>query len=311
MITDDLDVSILQLRCFLAVVEAGSVALAARRLGMASPSVSRAITRLEKEAGVKLLHRSTHALSLTEEGEALLDSAQGAVSAARRFRDVAAGKADVTGAGVVHISAPVAFARQVLCPLLPEFARLHPEVRLDLRMTNEIADLAEDGIDIALRAGSLSRVPGHIQQSWFSFPWVVCAAPNYLALRTPPGEPAHLDGHDLIGFRNTRTGQVQSWPFQSPVDGTSDRYLIEARFAFDDGDAAWQAVLAGAGIGRSPLWLAAADLRQGRVVEVLKDWRDAWVNLAILRRDRRLTPVRVSATQAFLLEHAPDLADLL
>src|SRR6185437_11548463 len=132
---------ILQLRCFLAVVEAGSVALAARRLGMASPSVSRAITRLEKEAGVKLLHRSTHALSLTEEGEALLDSAQGAVSAARRFRDVAAGKADVTGAGVVHISAPVAFARQVLCPLLPEFARLHPEVRLDLRMTNEIADL--------------------------------------------------------------------------------------------------------------------------------------------------------------------------
>jgi DNA-binding transcriptional LysR family regulator len=68
MITDDLDVSILQLRCFLAVVEAGSVALAARRLGMASPSVSRAITRLEKEAGVKLLHRSTHALSLTEEG---------------------------------------------------------------------------------------------------------------------------------------------------------------------------------------------------------------------------------------------------
>jgi DNA-binding transcriptional LysR family regulator len=70
-------------------------------------------------------------------------------------------------------------------------------------------------------------------------------------------------------------------------------------------------VLAGAGIGRSPLWLAAADLRQGRVVEVLRDWRDAWVSLAILRRDRRLTPVRVSALQAFLLEHAPDLADLV
>jgi DNA-binding transcriptional LysR family regulator len=140
---------------------------------------------------------------------------------------------------------------------------------------------------------------------------VVCAAPNYLARRSPPGEPAHLDRHDLIGFRNTRTGQVQSWPFQSPVDGTSDRYLPEARFAFDDGDAAWQAVLAGAGIGRSPLWLAAADLRQGHAVEVLRDWRDAWVSLAILRRDRRLTPVRVSALQAFLLEHAPDLADLL
>lgn len=258
-----------------------------------------------------MLHRSTHALSLTEEGEALLDPAREAVSAAGRFREVAAGKANVASTGVVRISAPVAFARQVLCPLLPEFARLHPEIRLDVRMNNAIVDLAEEGIDLALRAGSLSRVPGHIQQSWFNFPWVVCAAPSYLAHRSTPEEPAHLDDHDLIGFRNTRTGQVQGWTFHSPHTGTSDRYLPNAKFAFDDGDAGWQAVLAGAGIGCAPLWLATDALRQGRAIEVLRTWRDARVSMSILRRDRRLTPLRVSTLQSFLLDHAPDLADLL
>src|SRR4051812_32162567 len=128
MISDDPDVSILQLRCFIAIVEAGSVNAAARRIGIASPSVSRAIARLEKEAGVKLLHRSTHAMSLTEEGEALLGPAREAVRAASRFREVAAGKVNAIGTGVVRISAPVAFARQVICPLLPEFTKLHPEI---------------------------------------------------------------------------------------------------------------------------------------------------------------------------------------
>lgn len=311
MIADDLDVSILQLRCFIAVVEAGSINAAARRIGIASPSVSRAIARLEKEAGVKLLHRSTHALSLTEEGEALLDPAREAVSAAGRFREVAAGKANVASTGVVRISTPVAFARQVLCPLLPKFAELHPEIKLDVRLNNAIVDLAEEGIDLALRAGSLSRVPGHIQQSWFDFPWVICAAPSYLARRSTPEEPSHLDGHDLIGFRNTRTGQVQGWSFQSPHTGTRDRYIPNAKFAFDDGDASWQAVLAGAGIGCAPLWLATEALRQGRVTEVLRKWRDAPVSMSILRRDRRLTPQRVSMLQSFLLEHAPDLGDFL
>jgi DNA-binding transcriptional LysR family regulator len=311
MISDEFDVSILQLRCFIAVVEAGSVNAAARRIGIASPSVSRAVARLEKEAGVKLLHRSTHALSLTDEGEALLNPAREAVSAAGRFREVAAGKVNQIGTGVVRVSAPVAFARQVLCPLLPEFARLHREIRLDLRMNNAIVDLAEEGIDLALRAGSLSRVPGHIQQSWFDFPWVACAAPSYFAQRSTPSEPAHLDDHDLIGFRNARTGQIQSWLFQSPHTGTSDRYLPDTKFAFDDGDAAWQAILAGAGIGCAPLWLAAEALRHGLAVEVLRDWRGARVSMAMLRRDRRLTPARVSTVQAFLLERAPALADLL
>jgi DNA-binding transcriptional LysR family regulator len=311
MISDELDVSILQLRCFIAVVEAGSINAAARRIGIASPSVSRAIARLEKEAGIKLLHRSTHALSLTEEGEALLDPAREAVSAAGRFREVATGKANVASTGVVRISAPVAFARQVLCPLLPKFARLHPGIRLDVRMTNAIVDLAEEGIDLALRAGSLSRVPGHIQQSWFNFPWVVCAAPSYLAHRSKPEEPSHLDDHALIGFRNTRAGQVQGWTFQSPQTGTLDRYLPDAKFAFDDGDACWQAVLAGAGIGCAPLWLATEALREGHAVELLRNWRGARVNMSILRRDRRLTPPRVSRLQSFLLEHAPDMEDLL
>jgi len=305
--SDDLDVSILQLRCFIAVAESGSINKAARRIGIASPGLSRAIARLEKEVGVKVFHRSTHAVSLTEEGRDLIEPAREAVGSVSRFREAAAGKADTTGAGIVRISAPVAFARQVLCPLLPAFAAAHPAIRLDVRMTNTLVDLAEEGIDLALRAGSISRVPGHIQRSWFTFPWVVCAAPSYLARRARPEEPSHLDTHDLIGFRNGRTGQIQGWSFRSPNAGSVGHYHPRPKFAFDDGDAGWRAVLEGAGIGCAPLWLASEALRQGRAVELLRKWRSAPVNMSILRRDR-LVPARVAKVQTFLLRNVPDLS---
>lgn len=306
----DFEVSVPQLRCFIAVVSAGSVAEAGRRLGMSAASVSKAITRLEEAAGVRLLHRSTHAMSLTNEGEALLGPARDAVHAAQAFEDAVAHAADGGDAGVVRLTGAVGLVRHVVVPLLGELARLHPDIRLDVRATNEIVDLADGGIDLALRSGSLAGVPGHLHQSWFSCPWVICAAPSYLARRPAPRAVAQLDGHDLIGFRNQRTGRVEPWPHRTP-SGVSGRYDVKPRFAFDDGDAVWGATLTGAGIACAPLYLAAAALRNGSAVELLSDWRDAEVSVAMLRRDRRLTPGRVTTVMTFLGALAPKLDDLL
>ncbi|SEU26550.1 LysR family transcriptional regulator [Stigmatella erecta] len=215
------EVSVPQLRCFIAVVGAGSVAEAGRRLGMSAASVSKALTRLEEAAGVRLLHRSTHALSLTEAGEALLEPAREAVRAAEAFEE-AAGHARGSGdAGVVHLTGAVGFVRHVLVPMLGELARLHPEIRLDVRATNEVLDLADCGIGLAIRSGSLAGLPGHIHQTRFTCPWVICAAPGYLARRPAPRTVAALDGHDLIGFRNPQSGRLQPWPHRT-VDGTSE-----------------------------------------------------------------------------------------
>lgn len=301
----DFEVSVPQLRCFIAVVDAGSVAEAGRRLAMSAASVSKAITRLEEGVGGRLLHRSTHALSLTEAGEALLGPAREAVRAAEAFAEAATHASDGGDAGVVRLTASVGLVRHVLVPLLAEFARAHPEIRLDVRATNETLDLADGGIDLAIRSGSLAGLPGHLAQPWFAAPWAMCAAPSYLARRPAPQTIAELDGHDLVGFRNPQTGRVQPWPYRG------GSFEPRPRFAHDDGDAVWGTMLAGTGVACAPLYLAAASLRNGTAVEVLASIRDASIGIQFVRRARRLTPGRLTALLAFLGAHAPDLSDLL
>ena len=179
--------------------------------------------------------------------------------AAQRFEDAATAAA-VVYHGVVRVTAAVGLVRHVLAPLVGELVRLHPEIRLDVRATNALVDLADEGIDLALRSGSLAAIPGHAHQMWFQCPWVICAAPAYLAGRTVPHTLDDLAAHTLIGFRNQRTGRVQPWPH-------ARHYEVRAHIAFD-GDAVWAALLAGAGIGCAPLYMAAAALRAGSVVEV-------------------------------------------
>ncbi len=307
MITDELDVSLPQLRCFIAVVEATSLAEAGRRLGMSAASVSKAIARLEQSVGSRLLHRSTHAFSLTLEGEALLDPAREVLAAASSFRRAA--NDGTTVGGSIRISAPVGFCRVVLAPLLVAFRQDHPSVDLDVRATNDIVAMADDGIDIALRSGSLARIPGHVQQRWFSFPWVLCAAPAYLERKGVPQTIDDLAAHDLVGFRNTRTGQIQGWPYNVGDNGSS-RLTPPAGLAFDDGESGWKATLAGAGIACTPLWMAAAELRNGQAVEVLATLRGPPVDMSIIRRERRLTPPRVAALMEHLFANPPALSDL-
>lgn len=293
------DISFSQLRCFVAVVDAGSLAEAGRQLGMSTASVSKSIARLEQAAGAKLLHRSTHALSLTEDGERLLEPAREAVRAAGAFRQSAGARAP---SGWVRISAPVALMRDVLTPVLADFMRRHPEIRLDLRASNEIVDLARDGIDLAIRSGSLTRVPGHLQTTWFKFPWIVCASPEYLEGRPEPKRPDDLRAHALIGFRNQRTGQVRPWTFRRKQE--TIQIAPNPTSIFDDGASAWRAAVLGAGIVSAPLWLAAADVRAGRAVEVLQDWRDVDAVVSFVRRDES---ARVNRVIAHLRRNAPDL----
>ncbi|WP_438001415.1 LysR family transcriptional regulator [Sorangium sp. So ce185] len=152
----DVEVSVPQLRCFLAVVDAGSVAEAGRRLGMSAASVSKAITRLEDGAGVRLLHRSTHAISLTDAGEALLEPAR----EAEAFAEASAHASDRGDGGIVRLTAAAGMVRHVLAPLVGELARVHPDIRVDVRVTNRVLDLAEGGLrrERRLTPGRLTKL---------------------------------------------------------------------------------------------------------------------------------------------------------
>lgn len=302
------DLSLAQLRCFLAVIDAGSFAEAARRMGISISAVSRLIGRFEAAHGLKLLHRSTHALSLTEEGQRLIDPAREAVRSLLELEG-ALGKAAREGdAGWVRITAPVAFLRHCLVPLLRRFSDEHPDIRLDLRSSNDLVDLADNGIDLALRSGALDTIPGHIQQKWFSFSWILCASPTYLAqAATEIKSPDDLPRHVLIGFRTTHNGMVRPWYLQDASSAETRRLLPDARFIFDDGEAGWQAAMDGAGIACAPMFLAADALASGAMIELLPEWRAVETPVAIVRRDMRLIPPRVDAVIAFLKRHPPRL----
>ena len=301
--------------CFVRVVEAGSFAEAGRRLGMTTSGVSKAISRLEAEHGVRLLHRSTHALSLTDEGEQVLDDARDVLRGCERLGLALSQAADGGRAGRVRISAPPGFTRACLLPVLPRLLDAHPEIHVELQASYDLVDLADEGVDLALRTGALAGLPGHVSQALFSSPWCAYATPGYLARRGAPSCPDDLAGHDLIGFRNSATGRVGAWRFQDPTasdEGGAVRHDAQARIVFDpharivfdDGSTAYDMACSGYGIVWAPEWLALDDVRRGRVVEVLGKWRSGEMLMSVLRRERRLTPHRVRVVIDFLGEAA-------
>lgn len=274
---------------------------------MTTSGVSRAISRFEAEHGVRLLHRSTHAVSLTHEGECLFDEARDMLHGVERFGLLLAEAADGGRSGRVRISAPAGFVRACLLPVLPELLDSHPEITLEVRSTYDLDDLAARGIDIALRTGALVGLPGHIARPLLSSPWCVYATPAYLSRKGTPALPGDLEGHDLISFRNTREGRVSAWRFQDPsVVGAEGivRYEADARIVFDDGASAYDMARSGHGFVRAPEWLALDDLREGRVIEVLREWRCGEMRLSLVRRERHLAPERIKVVADFLCEAA-------
>lgn len=299
--------SLLPLTCFVRVVEAGSFAEAGRRLGMTTSGVSRAISRFEAEHGVRLLHRSTHAVSLTYEGERLFDEAREMLYGAERFGRSLAEAADGGRRGRVRIGAPAGFVRARLLPILPSLLDTHPKIQVEVRSTYALNDLAAEGVDIALRTGALVGLPGHIARPLISSPWCLYGAPAYLSRRGTPALPRDLDGHDLIGFRNAGEGRMGAWHFQdSSLESAKGiiRYEADARVVFDDGASAYELARGGHGLVWAPEWLALDDLHSGRVVEVLREWRSREMRLSLVRGEQRLAPERTRVVANVLFEAA-------
>lgn len=292
--------SLAQLRCFLAVIETGSFAAAGRRLGITTSGVSRTIARLEAAQGVGLLYRSTHAVSATEAGERLIDPARAVLADLAIVEDTLRDLGTRGAAGRVRVGAPPAFIRNCLIPLLPSFSAQHPDITLDLRASDAFTDLARTGLDLAIRSGPLDGLPGHVRLPWFSFPWVVCATPAYFERRGKPHRPEELLNHDLIGFRNTRTGVVDNWRLR---EGVTVDQAHSWRIIIDDAESAWRAAQGGMGIVWAPYWLASGALASGEMVEVLQDWRSGLTPLSFLRREQPRPPKRVEIVKEFLHAH--------
>ena len=265
---------------------AGSFTAAAQRLGVSKAAMSQRITELERAAGVPLVQRTTRSLRLTEAGQQLVDATSGAFEAINTafagIRDLAA-----KPRGRLRLTAPVALARQQIVPLLPAFLRAHPQVRIELDLSDRLVPLAQEGFDLAIRH---CPAPPDTHVAWAlcsTRAWLV-ASRAYLRRRGTPLTPADLAQHDCLSY--FRAGDAPAWQLQSlaadgkhlgldaGVDAGVDSgekcsVPVAGSFAANNSEALREAALAGLGIALLPDFSAVEALRAGKLVKLLPDWQ--------------------------------------
>lgn len=260
---------------FAAVVDHRAFGAAAAALGIARSVMSKRIARLEKEAGVRLLERTTRRVGLTEAGAALYARCARVLAA---VADAEAELAELHGAprGTLRISAPDGFGATHIVALLPEVLARYPDLSFDVVLGDRFVSLLEEGFDLAIRIGSRLADSSLVARRLGSVAILTCASPAYLARRGVPRRPRDLLGHECLRF-GLMTARAE-WVFSSGRAGRSGRaeprsIEVAGRIVVNDGAALLEAAVAGAGIAKLPSFTAERALATGALVPVLESFR--------------------------------------
>ena len=288
------------LSTFVAILDSGSLAGAARRLNRSPPAVTRILAALEEQIGARLIERSTRRLAPTEAGRRLADQARRLLAeiedALRPETDGAALR------GTLRVSAPLVFGRLHITPLVSAFLTEHPAVRVDLMLSDRYVDLIEQGLEVALRIGALpdsalvARRVGQVRR-------VLVASPGYLAAAGTPADPAALLRHAII-FTGGSSAPPE-WHFQ--IGSHERRIALVPRLTVNQVDATLFAARAGHGIARALSYQVADDLTAGRLVRILERYETPPLPVQLVVPGTRHMAARV---RRFLDFAAAELATL-
>jgi DNA-binding transcriptional LysR family regulator len=250
--------------------ECGSYTAAAERLGVTKGAMSQRIAELERLAGVALVQRTTRSVRLTEAGQRLVDTSKDAFDGIEKnFLEVIDSAS--TPRGLIRMTAPVALGRQQLVPRLPAFLQRHPDIRIELELSDQLTPLAQQGFDLAIRHASAAP-DTHVAWTLCQTRALLVASKSYLRKRGVPAVPEDLQAHDCLHY--FRRGEQPGWNF---IHGGQDgqRKHIEPRgpFAANNSEALREAALGGLGIALMPDFSAIADLERGKLVLVLPHWQ--------------------------------------
>jgi len=277
-----------QVEAFVAVATRGSLSAVARLEGVAPAVLGRRIDALEARLGVKLLVRTTRRITLTFEGNAFLEDCQ-RLLAEWHDAEASVSAGGVRAGGHLRVTAPAGFGRRHVAPLLPAFLAAHPEVTVSLDLTDRLADLVSEGIDLAVRIGPLddsSLVGIRLADNQR----VVVASPAYLARRGTPAHPQELAAHDCLTF-GASGSQSRGWLFT--VDGAVVPVRVSGPMECNDGAALHAWALAGHGLAWRSMWEVSSELESGRLVTVLDAFRTPPNAIHALFPQRRHLPLRV------------------
>ncbi|MDG9882364.1 LysR family transcriptional regulator [Pseudomonas sp. GD04058] len=283
-----------ELAFFIQLVRLGSLAATARELNLTPPAVSKRLAQLEQRLGVRLLNRTTRSISLTAEGELYLVNAQRIVGEIEEMeRQVSSSRAEPKG--LLRVNAPLGFGRTHVGPAISSFVQRHPEVEVQLQLTDRPINLPDDAIDVAIRFGDLpdSRL---IARKIASNRRRLCAAPAYLARCGTPETPRDLANHHCIVLRQNDAA-FGSWRLSRGKQAESVK--VRGGLSTNDGEVALNWALEGHGILMRAEWNLARYLRSGELVEVLGDYETPPADIYAVYLER----LNLSAKVSFFIEH--------
>lgn len=297
------------LQAFARVVETGSFTKAARALDVSNTTVTQLVQQLEARLRVKLLHRTTRQVRVTEDGAAYYDRVV-RVLADLEDADTGLSSAAAAPRGRLRVDVPSPLARLVLVPALPDFQARHPDIELHLGVSDRMVDVIGDHVDCVIRGGDLED-SSLMARRVGSLALGLYAAPAYLQRAGRPAHPRELAGeeHRLVGYLRWRSGRIA--PVTLHRDGEAMAVLGRHALAVDDGNAYLAAGVAGLGVLCTPRYMAAPHVARGELVPLLEDWRAAPMPLYIAFPPHRHVSAKLRCFidwVAELLAGQPDIA---
>ena len=286
------------MRVFVRAVAAGSLSAAARQLDMSAAMATKHIDALESRLGVKLLHRTTRRLSLTEAGSDYLEACQRILPEIDEAEAVAASQR-IEARGLLRLNAPLSFGSRFIAPLLPAFSRRHPAVRIELGLTDSQVDMLEGGWDLIVRIGHLADSQMQARKLG-DCPMCVCAAPAYLEQRGIPRRVAELVQHNCLGYSLSSWAGGKEWAFGH--DG-GVRVPVTGDLTANNGDALTAAAIGGQGLIYQPLFIVTDALERGELLEVTLDQPTCTLGgIHVLYPPDRRPPAKVRMMIDYLVE---------
>ena len=274
------------MRIFKRVADSKSFSKTANELALPRATVSLAVQQLEARLGLRLLSRTTRSVNLTSDGEALLARMRDVLNEFEMIENSHRGPQELSG--TVRMDVPSRFARLVVVPQLADFLTMHPAVHIELRSSDRVVNLIEEGVDCAIRVGDLSD-SSLIASPLGELSMVNCASPDYLRrMGTPPNNDA-LMSHEVVQFASPTTGKVTPWLHQQ--QGEVSSIMPPARVTVNNAETYVASALAGLGLVQVPMYDVMDDLKAGRLIEVLPDDRAPSMPVhAVYPHRRHLSP---------------------
>lgn len=286
----------LEMKTLVAVVDAGSFIGAADPLGMSKAAVSRHISELEQRLGVRLLHRTTRRLSLTDEGQAFYARSKDALALVDEAEDEIRSRS-LEASGLVRVNAPHTFGVLHLAPLWGGFMEANPRVSLDVTLSDRVVDVVDEGFDLAIRIAMLPNST-LVSRKLASTRMMLCASPEYLDRVGIPSHPHDLALHQVVAY--SYWAGRDEWSFTGPEGVVTVR--TRARLYANNGDTCLAASLSGQGVILQPSFLVGEDVRAGRLVELMPEYRSIELGIYAVYPTRKQLALKVRRLIDYLAE---------